>query len=64
MITRKKEQAVVVISLKDHGALQETAYFLRTPANANRLIASIEAAEKGDRIGSLGAGNPVNPPIK
>jgi PHD/YefM family antitoxin component YafN of YafNO toxin-antitoxin module len=27
--------------------LEETAYLLRSPANAKRLIASIEAAEEG-----------------
>ncbi len=47
IITRKHEQAVVMISLEDYEALEETAYLLRSPANAKRLIASIEAAEEG-----------------
>lgn len=47
IITRKREQAVVMISLEDYEALEETAYLLRSPANAKRLIASIEAAEQG-----------------
>ena len=47
IITRKREQAVVMISLEDYEALEETAYLLRSPANAKRLIASIEAAEEG-----------------
>ncbi len=47
IITRKREQAVVMIALEDYEALEETAYLLRSPANAKRLIESIEAAEKG-----------------
>ena len=47
IITRKRDQAVVMISLEDYEALEETAYLLRSPANAKRLIASIEAADAG-----------------
>lgn len=38
---------MVLMSLEDYESLEETAYLLRSPANAKRLIASIEAAEKG-----------------
>ena len=48
IITRKRDQAVVMLSLEYYDALEETAHLLRSPANAKRLIASIEAAEKGD----------------
>jgi len=48
IITRKREQAVVMISLEDYESLEETAYLLRSPANAKRLLESIEAAENGD----------------
>ena len=47
IITRKREQAVVMISLEDYEALEETAYLLRSPANAKRLLESIDAPEKG-----------------
>lgn len=47
IITRKRNQSVVLISLEDYESLEETAYLLRSPANAKRLIASIEAAENG-----------------
>lgn len=50
IITRKRSQAVVMISLEDYEALQETAYLLRSPANAKRLVASIEAAEQGNVV--------------
>lgn len=50
IITRKRDQSVVMISLEDYEALEETAYLLRSPANAKRLIESIEAAEKGNLI--------------
>jgi antitoxin YefM len=48
IITRKREQAVVMISLEDYEALEETAYLMRSPANAKRLMESIEAAGKGE----------------
>lgn len=50
IITRKRDQAVVMISLEDFESIEETAYLLRSPANAKRLLASIEAAEEGKVI--------------
>jgi antitoxin YefM len=50
IITRNRDQAVVMLSLEDFEALQETAYLLRSPANAKRLIDSIEALNKGTGI--------------
>lgn len=47
VITRKSNDSVVMISLEDYEALEETAYLLRSPANAKRLLASIEALESG-----------------
>jgi antitoxin YefM len=38
IITRKGRQSVVMLSLEDFKALKETAYLLRTPANAKRLL--------------------------
>lgn len=40
IITRNGEQSVVMLSLEDFQALQETAYLLRSPANARRLLAA------------------------
>lgn len=47
IITRNREQAVVMISLEDYKAMEETAYLLRTPANASRLLESIAELESG-----------------
>jgi antitoxin YefM len=41
IITRNGEQAVVMLSLEDYKALEETSYLLRTPANAKRLLAAV-----------------------
>ena len=47
IITRNSEQAVVMISLEDYTALEETAYLLRNPVNARRLLESIAELESG-----------------
>ena len=41
IITRNGEQSVVMVSLDDYQALEETAYLLRSPANARRLLAAV-----------------------
>ena len=40
IITRNSEQSVVMLSLEDYNALEETAYLLRTPANVKRLLSA------------------------
>jgi len=47
IITRKRENAVVMMSLEDFKALEETAYLLRSPESARRLLESIAEIEKG-----------------
>lgn len=47
IITRNGEQSVVMLSLEDYKALEETAYLLRTPANARRLLASVAQLDGG-----------------
>ena len=47
IITRKSAGSVVMISLEDYQALEETAYLLRSPKNAKRLIESIAELETG-----------------
>ncbi len=50
IITRNRDQAVVMLSLQDYEALQETAYLLRSPANAKRLFESIESLNRGKGV--------------
>jgi antitoxin YefM len=50
IITRNRDQAVVMLSLEDYESLQETAYLLRSPANAKRLMDAIEDLNKGKGI--------------
>jgi len=47
IITRKKNKSVVMMSLEDYTALEETAYLLRSPKNTRRLLESISALESG-----------------
>lgn len=46
IITRSKAQSVVMISLEDYEALQETAYLLRATKNALRLLESFAELEQ------------------
>ncbi len=50
IVTRKNARAVVMISLEDYNAIEETAYLLRSPANAERLRQSIKQAEGGKLV--------------
>ena len=48
IITRKSEEPVVMMSLEDYNAMQETTYLLRSPANARDLLESIAELETGN----------------
>ena len=47
IITRNSQQAVVMMSLDDFNALEETSYLLRSPKNARRLLESFASLESG-----------------
>lgn len=47
IITRNGEQSVVMLSLEDFTALEETAYLLRSPTNAKRLLVAVGALDSG-----------------
>ncbi len=52
IITRNKEQSVVMLSLEDYQSLEETAYLLRSPENARRLLAAtaqLNGGQGGER---------------
>lgn len=50
IITRSGQQSVVMLSLEDYRALEETAYLLRSPANAKRLLAAVEQLGAGKGV--------------
>ena len=50
IITRQRAEAVVMMSLSDFNSIQETAYLLSNPANAERLRASVADAETGKLV--------------
>jgi antitoxin YefM len=50
VITRNRDQAVVMLSLSEYESLEETAHLLRSPENAKRLLRSIEAIKRGRLI--------------
>jgi len=50
IITRNRDQAVVMLSLEDYETLAETAHLLRSPANAKRLLDAIYALESGKGV--------------
>ena len=47
IITRNGQQSVVMMSLDDFKALEETAFLLRSPKNARRLLEAIAGLEAG-----------------
>jgi antitoxin YefM len=50
IITRNRDQSVVMLSLEDFESLEETAYLIRSPANAKRLLEAIHALESGKGV--------------
>lgn len=48
IITRKNNEAVVMLSLEDYESINETAYLLQSPKNAKRLMDSIEELDAGN----------------
>ncbi|MGH3661316.1 MAG: type II toxin-antitoxin system Phd/YefM family antitoxin [Micromonosporaceae bacterium] len=50
VITRAGHEPVVIVSLADYESLKETAYLLRSPENARRLVSAIERLEAGEGV--------------
>ena len=50
IITRNSERAVVMLSLEDYQSLEETAYLLRNPANAKRLLSATSQLSAGKGV--------------
>ena len=47
VVTRKRGEAVVMVSLADWNAMEETLHLVSSPANAQRLAAAIGQLEGG-----------------
>ncbi|MFD0551955.1 type II toxin-antitoxin system Phd/YefM family antitoxin [Streptomyces sp. NPDC054871] len=47
IVTRAGREPVVIVALEEYESLKETAYLLRSPENARRLLASIDRLESG-----------------
>ncbi|MBO9524301.1 MAG: type II toxin-antitoxin system prevent-host-death family antitoxin [Nocardioidaceae bacterium] len=47
VITRAGHEPVVIVSLADFESLRETAYLMRSPENARRLLDAMERLESG-----------------
>jgi antitoxin YefM len=47
VITRAGHEPVVIVSLADFESLRETAYLMRSPQNARRLLDAMERLEAG-----------------
>lgn len=47
IITKKNDRSVVMLSLEDFQALEETSYLLRNPKNARRLLDSVNELDAG-----------------
>jgi antitoxin YefM len=65
VITRNSQQSVVMMSLEDYKALEETSYLLRSPKNARRLLDAISelsmtrgSAQKRSKGNALRRTNP------
>lgn len=48
IVTRKKREAVVIMSLDEFNAIQETLHLQKSPQNARRLQASIAQLTAGE----------------
>jgi antitoxin YefM len=47
VVTRRKREAVVIISLDEYNSIQETLHLQKSPENARRLRASIAQLNAG-----------------
>ena len=47
IVTRQNKESVVIISMKDYRAMEETAYLMQSQANAKRLNRAIAQLENG-----------------
>ena len=54
VITRSGRESAVILSLEDYESLRETAYLMRSPANARRLLDAIPEGPQAHQQASRG----------
>jgi len=50
VVTSQRGKPVVIMSLEDYQSLEETAYLLRNPTGAKRLLESVEELRNGGGV--------------
>jgi antitoxin YefM len=50
LVTRQKAEPVVIVSLADWNAMEETGRLLASPANAARLLAAMAELDSGEGV--------------
>ena len=48
IVSRRGTESIVMLPLEEWEGLQETAHLLRSPANAQRLLAALQRLEQGE----------------
>ncbi|RXZ42697.1 type II toxin-antitoxin system Phd/YefM family antitoxin [Crenobacter cavernae] len=50
VVTTQRGKPVVIMSLDDYNSLEETAYLLRNPKGAKRLLDAVERYRRGESV--------------
>lgn len=50
VVARKRGESVVMVSLADWNAMEETLHLMSSPANAERIAAAVRQLESGEGV--------------
>jgi antitoxin YefM len=50
VVTRKRGESVVMVSLVDWNAMEETFHLMSSPANAERIAAAVRQLDAGEGV--------------
>lgn len=50
IVTTQRGEPVVIMSLADYNAMEETAYLTRSPENARKLAESVDEMQRGEKV--------------
>jgi antitoxin YefM len=50
VVTRKRGESVVMVSLADWNAMEETLHLMSSPANAERIAAAVRQLDAGEGV--------------